>query len=150
MKNRTGRFFEADCSKQMGWCRKMLPIFLCSYDGWQRYTCRIKIVIVWLECRVQGEHTDLSCQFVVLNVQADIALALVASMVLLTNTNNRLFICVCVCVCVRYFSWTASCLNVQVPCSSWTSGFSLFACYSQFISCFMGCRVFLCVHLCNG
>ena len=58
--NQSGGVFEANCSKQMGQRKKTIfhQMFLCLHEGLQRFVCRMRIVIVLLECKVEGDRTD--------------------------------------------------------------------------------------------
>ena len=52
--------FEANCSKQMGQHKNKIfhQMFLCLHEGLERFVCRMRIVIVLLEYKVEGDRTD--------------------------------------------------------------------------------------------
>ena len=58
--NQSGGVFEANCSKEMGQRKKKIfyQMFLCLHEGWERFVCRMRIVTVLLECKVEGDRTD--------------------------------------------------------------------------------------------
>ena len=59
MQNQNGEVFQANCSKQMGQCKKKIfhQMFLCLHGGEQRFMCWMQIVIVLLEYKVEGNGT---------------------------------------------------------------------------------------------
>ena len=59
-KNQSGGVFEANCSKQMGQNQKTIfhQMFLCLHEGWESLVCRMQIVIVLLEYKIEGDPGD--------------------------------------------------------------------------------------------
>ena len=61
---RGGRIRVAECLRQIvpnRWAciRKIFhQMFFCLHDGWQRFMCRMRIVIVLLEFKVEGDQAD--------------------------------------------------------------------------------------------
>ena len=47
-KKKSGKVFEANCSKQMGQPKKLIfnQTSLCLHKAWQRYRCQLRIVSV--------------------------------------------------------------------------------------------------------
>ena len=60
---RVAECLRQNCSKQMGQRKKAIfhqILFVCLLftKGWQRFVCRMRIVIVLLEYKVEGDRTD--------------------------------------------------------------------------------------------